>query len=254
LSFSFSDANTGTMSYIVNGVTQSKAIVRYVYTAGGTNCSLGGAQASRPTTRTCGGARAERSQAGGQHHAPGRYSLRHMVHVLAGAGPRTRDVAGDVERKTRRRRVCIAGRCRPRPGPFQLHTFQPNDVVRTTVGTGTFTFADANNGTFDYTVNGVAQSKPITRYLFAAPTYCVVKERLPPRNDHAGELARASARKLDVAAMRAAWICSAFGWATPCARGSGAPREDGADLAVGHGREGVKPRGSRFGRCFPLPA
>ena len=41
------------------------------------------------------------------------------------------------------------------------------------MGTGTFTFTDASNGTFSYTVSGVTQSKQITRYVFAAsPTTC----------------------------------------------------------------------------------
>ena len=41
------------------------------------------------------------------------------------------------------------------------------------MGTGTFTFTDANNGTFNYTVNGVTQSKPIARYIYATPaTVC----------------------------------------------------------------------------------
>ena len=46
-------------------------------------------------------------------------------------------------------------------------------VVRTTVGNATFTFSDANNGTFNYTVNGVNQSKPIQRLGFSSPvTIC----------------------------------------------------------------------------------
>ena len=36
--------------------------------------------------------------------------------------------------------------------------------VPASVGTGTLTFADADNGTFAYTVNGVTQSKDIARY------------------------------------------------------------------------------------------
>ena len=59
-------------------------------------------------------------------------------------------------------------------GPaFSAVPFNPNAVARNTVGTGTFTFTDANNGTFSYTVNGVTQSKPIARYIYASPaTVC----------------------------------------------------------------------------------
>ena len=41
--------------------------------------------------------------------------------------------------------------------------------VPTEVGSGTLTFTDAGNGSFLYMVNGVMQTKSITRFLFAAP-------------------------------------------------------------------------------------
>lgn len=45
-------------------------------------------------------------------------------------------------------------------------------VSGTAVGTTTFTFADASNGTFSYTVGNVTQSKPITRQIFDTPPTC----------------------------------------------------------------------------------
>jgi hypothetical protein len=36
----------------------------------------------------------------------------------------------------------------------------------TVAGTATFTFADGNNASFDYTVNGISQTKLITRQVF----------------------------------------------------------------------------------------
>ena len=42
----------------------------------------------------------------------------------------------------------------------------------TAVGSGTLTFANADNGTFAYTVNGVTQSKPITRQVFGPLPAC----------------------------------------------------------------------------------
>jgi hypothetical protein len=54
-------------------------------------------------------------------------------------------------------------------GPaFGAVAFNPAQVVRTTVGSATFTFSDANNGVFSYTVNGVSQSKTITRLIYSA--------------------------------------------------------------------------------------
>ena len=55
-------------------------------------------------------------------------------------------------------------------GPaFSAVPFNPAGVVATQVGTGALTFADANNGTFAYTVGTVTQSKAITRQVFSSP-------------------------------------------------------------------------------------
>ena len=57
--------------------------------------------------------------------------------------------------------------------PLGSVPFDPTQVHRMTVGTGSLTFADGNNGTFAYTVNGVAQTKPITRQVFGTLPTCV---------------------------------------------------------------------------------
>ena len=55
-------------------------------------------------------------------------------------------------------------------GPaFNAVPFNPQQVTRTTVGSGTLTFTDGNNGSFSYTVNGISQVKPITRVIYASP-------------------------------------------------------------------------------------
>jgi hypothetical protein len=57
--------------------------------------------------------------------------------------------------------------------PFNSVPFDPTKVTATAVGAATFTFTDGNTGTFDYTVNGVTQTKAITREVFVAPgTVC----------------------------------------------------------------------------------
>jgi hypothetical protein len=59
-------------------------------------------------------------------------------------------------------------------GPaFNAVPFDPAAVVRTPVGTATFAFGDGANATFAYTVDGIAQTKSITREVFVAPgTVC----------------------------------------------------------------------------------
>ena len=52
-------------------------------------------------------------------------------------------------------------------GPWYGTTpFDPTRVTRTTAGTATLTFSDANNGVLSYTVNGVTVTKTITRVVF----------------------------------------------------------------------------------------
>ena len=59
-------------------------------------------------------------------------------------------------------------------GPaFNANPWNPTQVGIDPAGTATFTFSDIANGTFAYTVDGISQSKPITRQVYAAPaTVC----------------------------------------------------------------------------------
>jgi hypothetical protein len=57
--------------------------------------------------------------------------------------------------------------------PFGAVPFDPAQVVETIVGHAQLTFVDGNRVTFSYTVGDVAQTKQITRQVFAAPgTIC----------------------------------------------------------------------------------
>ncbi len=61
--------------------------------------------------------------------------------------------------------------------PFDAVPFpaggSPGGAVETPIGTATATFADGNSASFAYTVNGTAQTKAITRQVFAPPgTVC----------------------------------------------------------------------------------
>jgi hypothetical protein len=53
--------------------------------------------------------------------------------------------------------------------PAAASPWDPANVSRMPAGNVTLTFADANNGTFAYTVDGVTQAKAITRQVFATP-------------------------------------------------------------------------------------
>src|SRR5271165_575575 len=58
-------------------------------------------------------------------------------------------------------------------GPaFDAVPFDPAQVKRTLVGSATLTFSDSNDGSFAYTVNGVSQTKNITREVFGPLPTC----------------------------------------------------------------------------------
>jgi len=58
-------------------------------------------------------------------------------------------------------------------GPaFNAVPFDPSQVMSSQVGTATITFNDASNASFNYTVNGITQTKAITRQVFGTLPAC----------------------------------------------------------------------------------
>jgi hypothetical protein len=58
-------------------------------------------------------------------------------------------------------------------GPaFSAVPFSPTAVTATAVGSGTLSFRDPDNGRFEYTVNGISQTKAITRQVFGPLPTC----------------------------------------------------------------------------------
>jgi hypothetical protein len=171
----FSDANNGTFSYTVNGISQTKAITRQSF--GPIPVCTFGAQANLALATNYqdlwwkpGGAEAgwginlthQGDTIFGTWYTYDRdHSAMWLVVTAVKTGPRT--YTGSLLRTT--------------GPPFNAVPFpaigSPGGAVGSAVGTATFDFTDGNSATFTYTVNGVTQSKPITREVFTAPgTVC----------------------------------------------------------------------------------
>lgn len=58
---------------------------------------------------------------------------------------------------------------RARGPAFNAKPWDSSQVVMSVAGSATLLFTDDDNGTFAYTVDGISDSKPITRYIFATP-------------------------------------------------------------------------------------
>ena len=171
--FSFADANNATFTYTVNGISQAKTITREVFGSPVPTCTWGALSnlALATNFQDIWWAAPAGSESGwginlteqgdtifatwftfGQDGKP-----LWLVAAAARTGPNV-----------------YAGKLYTGTGPpFNSMPFDPLKVIPTEVGMATLTFADGNNATFAYTVNGIAQSKAITREVFAPPgTMC----------------------------------------------------------------------------------
>jgi hypothetical protein len=169
--FTFTDTDNGTFAYTVNGVSQTKPITRYIYAAPAPTCTAGGAPAAKTNYQDIWW----RSPAGSE--SGWGVNLTHQGDVLFAtwftyASDRRAMwlVGSDINRV---REGVYTGQLHRTTGmPFSASPWK-SQIGYTPVGSVTFTFSDANNGVMDYTVDGIAQSKPVTRYTFSAPlTVC----------------------------------------------------------------------------------
>ena len=175
LTLTFTDANNGTMSYTVNGVTQTKPIVRFFFATPPT-CMLGQAAGSSPNYQDLWWRSPANSESGWG------VNITHQADILfatwftyqAGSGTTNKGLWLVMSNGVKTANGVFTGDLQTTTGPaFSATPFDSSKVVRTTVGSATFTFTDANNGTFSYTVNGVTQTKPITRLTYSSPaTIC----------------------------------------------------------------------------------
>jgi hypothetical protein len=168
----FADADNGTFTYTVNGVTHSKAITRQVFgpqprCVFGVQADLGSATNyqdlwwAAPAGSESGWGINFSHQGDTIFATWFTYDLDGTPLWLSATAPKSAAgvYSGTLYRTT---------------GPaFDAAPFLPANVALTPVGTATFTFADGNHATFAYTVNGISQTKQITRQVFRSPgTVC----------------------------------------------------------------------------------
>ena len=169
----FSDANNGTFSYTVGGVTQAKAITRQVFGALPV-CTWGGQPnlALATNYQDLWWAAPAASESGWG------VNLNHQGNTIF-ATWFTYDVDGSplwlVASATRGADPKVFAGTFYRTAGARFDAFNPASVITTPVGFLTLTFTDGNHATMSYTVQvaGMAspasQMKAITREVFAAP-------------------------------------------------------------------------------------
>ena len=169
----FAADDTGTFTYAINGVTQTKTIVREVF--GPLPICTFGLESDLTLAynyQDLWWAAPAGSQAGWGLNVTHQgdtifgtwftYDRDGSPLWLAFTAPRTEAgaYAGTLYRTT--------------GPPFSAVPFDPSRVAATEVGSASLVFENGNLGTFSYTVNGIQQSKSITRQIFNLPgTVCL---------------------------------------------------------------------------------
>ncbi len=170
--FTFTDNDNATFAYTVNGVSQSKPITREVFGPLPT-CSFG----TQPNLALATNYQDLWWAAPAGSESGWGINLTHEGSTIV-ATWFTYDLDGTplwlIVPADNSAPGVFSGTLYRTTGPaFNAMPFNPDNVVNTPVGAATFTFSDGNHATFAYTVNGVSQSKAITREVFRTPgTVC----------------------------------------------------------------------------------
>ena len=166
--FTFTDASNGSIRWTVNGVTQTKAITRFIYANPQPTCVAAGAQTDNLNYQDLWW----RTPAGSENGQG--VNIVHQGDILFVTWF-TYDTDGsqmwlfmDNAAKTGIGRYVGEVR-QARGSPLNVIPWDQSRFAPITVGTGTITFTDANNGIFSYVVKGITESKPIVRFVYANP-------------------------------------------------------------------------------------
>jgi serine protease len=168
----FSDGDNGTFAYTVNGIQQTKPITRQVFGPLPT-CTFGSATALAQATNYqdlwWAAPAASESGWGVNFTQQGDIVFATWFTYDVDGTPLWLSATANLTSPG-----VYTGTLYRTTGPaFSALPFSPAAVVATPVGTATLSFANGNSGTFSYIVNGISQSKPITRQVFRAPgTLC----------------------------------------------------------------------------------
>jgi hypothetical protein len=170
--FTFSDANNGSFLYTVNGITQTKPIVRQTYASPVPTCAADTSGAGSTNFQDLWWRSPANSESGWGLNITHQGDILFATWFTYGADGRGMWLVMSDGRRTTGNTYSGA-LYRTRGPAFNASPWDPGQVIVTEVGSATLSFSDANSGTFTYTVDGVSQSKPITRQVFANPvTVC----------------------------------------------------------------------------------
>ena len=166
----FTSASAGTFTYTLDGVTQTKTITRQAFSTMPT-CDFG-APGAVPNFQDLWWRSPAGSESGWGVNVTHQGDIVFATWFTYGADGRgVWFVMSEGRRMTGN--TFTGALYRTRGPAFDAQPWNPSQVSVTPVGTASLTFADADNGTFQYTVEGITQAKSITRQVYASPkTVC----------------------------------------------------------------------------------
>jgi len=165
---SFSDANTGTFQYTIDGVAATKPITKFLYSSPVPTCATGAGTGGNTVSYQD---MLWKSPAGSENGWG--VNVTHQGDTLFATwftyGADGSFVWFVMDNAVKTAQGVYSGNVyQPHSAPY--NNYDGSKFGATQVGTATFTFTDPNNGTFSYTVNGISQTKAITRYVFSSQT------------------------------------------------------------------------------------
>jgi YVTN family beta-propeller protein len=170
--FTFTDANNGVLSATVNGVPVSKRITRQLFSAPAPTCEANGPSGALPNYQDLWWKAPAGSESGWGVNIAHQGNILFVTWFTYAADGRGMWLVGSNVQKTGN--ATYSGTLYRSIGPaFNANPWDPSKVSLAAAGQVTLTFSDAANGTMAYTVDGITQSKAITRQLYASPpTVC----------------------------------------------------------------------------------
>jgi hypothetical protein len=169
--FTFTDSRKGVFSYVVNGITETKAITQFQFSEQVPACIKGASHLASPNYQGIWWNSPAESESGWGVNVAHQGDTLFVTWFTYAADRSAAWFVMDNARKTAD--GVYQGKLYRTVGT-PLGTAWNNDRYHSTeVGSATFTFTDPNTGSFASTVDGVSQVKSITRYVYAQPeTVC----------------------------------------------------------------------------------
>lgn len=168
----FGDANNATFTYTLNGVTQTKTLARFQFATPVPVCTFNSTLTpAQATNYQDMWAVPNLAEAGWGINFTHQGDLIFASWFTYDAGGKPLWVTATLAKTGAR---TFSGPLDVTTGPpFNAVPFDPSRVAHSNAGTATATFTDGANGTFAYTLYGIAQTKAITRFVFSgAGTVC----------------------------------------------------------------------------------